>query len=57
MRNLDTGDFQLLYFLNMFGVRYILNDEFQYGLYMNERLRKEKNALDETNSNQMKLYQ
>lgn len=40
IRILETGDFQLLYFLNLFGVRYILNDEFQYGLIMCDRLRR-----------------
>ena len=37
-RNLHNGDWDLLYMLNMFGVKHILNDEMKFGIYMRDRL-------------------
>ena len=34
----------MLYFLNMFGLKYILNNEFKYAVYMKEKL--ESDELD-----------
>jgi hypothetical protein len=30
-RSLKDGDWDLLYFLNLFGIKHILNDELKYG--------------------------
>ena len=37
-RSLENGDWDLLYMLNLFGVKHILNEEMRFGLYMKDRL-------------------
>jgi len=38
VRSIENGDFNFLYFLSLFGVKQILNEELSYAHYMNERL-------------------
>jgi hypothetical protein len=37
-RKIEEGDFEILYFLNLFGVKSILNKELKYAIYMKEKL-------------------
>ena len=37
-RKIDQGDFEVLYFLNLFGVKYILNNELKYAAFMKDKL-------------------
>ena len=52
-RKIDQGDFEVLYFLNLFGVKYILNNELKYADTMKDKLELEKINIvnDEENSN------
>ena len=49
-----------MYFMTLFGVRQILNDEFQYALYMKDRLKREKvlsenGSLEDKEAYQLKI--
>ena len=45
-----------MYFMTLFGVRQILNDEFQYALYMKDRLKREKVLSDNGSPEDKEAY-
>ena len=52
-RSLENGDWDLLYMLNLFGVKHILNDEMKFGLYMKDRLESDLLTGCEKNDSEM----
>jgi hypothetical protein len=48
-RSLENGDWDLLYTLNLFGLKHVLNDEFYYATYMKERLESQYDIAFENN--------
>ena len=42
----------MLYFLNLFGLKYILNSEFKYAVYMKEKLESEEVDSEEVGASQ-----
>ena len=51
-RKIENGDFEMLYFLNLFGLKYILNNEFKYAEYMKEKLESEGLDSEEVGASQ-----
>ena len=43
----NAGDFQLLYFLNLFGMKTIINDQLSYANFQNDRMDFYKDQQDE----------
>ena len=52
-RSLENGDWDLLYMLNLFGIKHILNEEMRFGLYMKDRLESDLLTGCEKNDNEM----
>ena len=46
-RKVEGGDFEVLYFLNLFGLKYILNDELQYATIMKDQLEGQQKDAEE----------
>lgn len=56
-RKLDDNDFEVLYFLNLFGLKYILNDELGYAHYMQERMDLQQMDADDQDPVAAEAYQ
>jgi len=46
-RNLLAGDFQVLFMLNLFGAKNILNDQMQYAQLMYDKIEEEQIKIEE----------